>query len=635
MSAVSLRFDLGMTFTLLAFSVVNLLTAFSSQAQEARKLDLRFHHGQYSIEENFTRAGIYINAECNLPILTYADGTVVKVVREIADEDFKHVGFAVVIEHRDGRDGKPVYLAYFGLIRPPLVEEGRVLKGEVIGFTGDVASVKYNATGPNDRCGFHFEIRHFEGIRGLYYDGWGDIVGKGNWSSNPRFLAMWSDPEDWFKKTSPDEVWSEDDSAPIRSESLTDLMNDEAPRLAEIEAALAEAASKAGKTDTAASEPLGPPLTAAEVESLRRQVKACWNLGSGSEAARRITVVVGFQMEPTGKPKLNSIRLISASDGTDSAKGSAFEAARRAIIRCSRGGFDLPSEKYESWRYIEITFNSLIDIPAVETPAAKSVGDPSLTRNRVEFPNPEGKPLLSVILIDAGTEGLDNDILLTFTFPVTFALDPGRPGATADSKRLSRGGFEILALAPGDETASAAANPADVASALSKAFAAIPEAVGMIDRLGAGFQTEPDRVRDMIEALGSTGHGLITYDSDPDGTVTVARHGGVASGVIYRVLDHEREPGLVIRRYLDRAAKEARENGHAIVIGHTYPETVTALLSWALSSTSAGVALAPVSASLLGIDIDPAHRPEPLKVCTIKARKGANVIEIPIPCQED
>ena len=35
----------------------------------------------------------------------------------------------------------------------------------------------------------------------------------------------------------------------------------------------------------------------------------------------------------------------------------AFEAARRAIIRCGAQGFDLPREKYDHWRDIEMVFN--------------------------------------------------------------------------------------------------------------------------------------------------------------------------------------------------------------------------------------------------------------------------------------
>jgi polysaccharide deacetylase 2 family uncharacterized protein YibQ len=65
------------------------------------------------------------------------------------------------------------------------------------------------------------------------------------------------------------------------------------------------------------------------------------------------------------------------------------------------------------------------------------------------------------------------------------------------------------------------------------------------------------------------------------------------------VLDRERESGVVIKRYLDRAALKAGQVGRVVVIGHSYPETVTALFSWAMSDRPATVALAPVSAVLL------------------------------------
>lgn len=140
-------------------------------------------------------------------------------------------------------------------------------------------------------------------------------------------------------------------------------LGDKASQQAAIEAAMAEAVSEAGETASSSSipprpsaAPVGPPLTAAETEGLKLAVQACWNINPTSEAAR-ITVVVGFQMERTGKPLLSTIRLISASEGSEAAKLSAFDAARRAIIRCGANGYDLPDEKFEQWREIETTFN--------------------------------------------------------------------------------------------------------------------------------------------------------------------------------------------------------------------------------------------------------------------------------------
>jgi hypothetical protein len=62
-------------------------------------------------------------------------------------------------------------------------------------------------------------------------------------------------------------------------------------------------------------------------------------------------------MEPTGKPNNLSLRMLSFSGGSETAANSAYGAARSAIIRCGAEGFDLPAEKYDSWKEIEMTFD--------------------------------------------------------------------------------------------------------------------------------------------------------------------------------------------------------------------------------------------------------------------------------------
>ncbi len=103
--------------------------------------------------------------------------------------------------------------------------------------------------------------------------------------------------------------------------------------------------------------PTGPPLSAGDREALRVAVSACWNVGSLSSDALATTVVVGVKLTQDGKPDGGSIRLLSHSGGTADSAQDAFGAARRAIIRCGAPGFDLPVEKYDQWRDIEMTFN--------------------------------------------------------------------------------------------------------------------------------------------------------------------------------------------------------------------------------------------------------------------------------------
>lgn len=124
-----------------------------------------------------------------------------------------------------------------------------------------------------------------------------------------------------------------------------------------VAAALAEALSGEQTPSSAPSTPQGPPLTAGEKDALRVAVQSCWNVGSLSTDALNTTVVVNVAMSQDGKPVASSIRMTSSSGGSEQAALQAFEAARRAIIRCGARGFDLPVDKYSQWQDIEMTFN--------------------------------------------------------------------------------------------------------------------------------------------------------------------------------------------------------------------------------------------------------------------------------------
>lgn len=82
------------------------------------------------------------------------------------------------------------------------------------------------------------------------------------------------------------------------------------------------------------------------------------NEGMLDRALRTILgLVVAVSMEQDGRPKTATIRMISSTGGSAGAAKQAFEAARRAIIRCGAKGFDLPQEKYDHWRDIVMVFN--------------------------------------------------------------------------------------------------------------------------------------------------------------------------------------------------------------------------------------------------------------------------------------
>lgn len=119
-----------------------------------------------------------------------------------------------------------------------------------------------------------------------------------------------------------------------------------------VNAALAEALGE----PEASEEPTGPPLSAGETNALRLAVQNCWVVDVGSQAAN-VTVVVGMSMDLRGKVVPGSLRLVTSKGGEGAAVDTAFQAARRAVLRCQKEGYDLPDEKYEQWKEIEMTFN--------------------------------------------------------------------------------------------------------------------------------------------------------------------------------------------------------------------------------------------------------------------------------------
>ncbi len=137
-------------------------------------------------------------------------------------------------------------------------------------------------------------------------------------------------------------------STPAPESPSTTSSNTDADAVAAAVAAAAASAPASAVTD-------GPLMTGSEKESFRVAVNACWNVDPGAEWAR-VTVTVGFTLGQDGKVQ-GEPRLVSASGGTDAQANTAFQTARRAILRCQSTGYQLPADKYNEWKDVEITFD--------------------------------------------------------------------------------------------------------------------------------------------------------------------------------------------------------------------------------------------------------------------------------------
>lgn len=100
----------------------------------------------------------------------------------------------------------------------------------------------------------------------------------------------------------------------------------------------------------------GPPMSAGEKEGLRLAVQRCWNLPAGLRDAQELKVTLAAELTVTGDVISGSIRLVEPNPVPDARYQSAFDAGRRALLRCAPYS-NLPADKYGQWRNIEVVFN--------------------------------------------------------------------------------------------------------------------------------------------------------------------------------------------------------------------------------------------------------------------------------------
>ena len=98
------------------------------------------------------------------------------------------------------------------------------------------------------------------------------------------------------------------------------------------------------------------PLSGVEKEAFRNQVLPCWSVNIGSRASK-VTITVSMNMQPDGKVIASSMAMVGFEGGNASDAHVAFQAARRAVLRCQKDGYDLPKGKYQNWRNMVITFD--------------------------------------------------------------------------------------------------------------------------------------------------------------------------------------------------------------------------------------------------------------------------------------
>lgn len=211
------------------------------------------------------------------------------------------------------------------------------------------------------------------------------------------------------------------------------------------------------------------------------------------------------------------------------------------------------------------------------------------------FDNPGQKPLMAFVLFDTGEPDLDRTALAALPFPVTFVLDPAQAESALAASIYRSGGQEVAMLAtaiPQGATAS------DIEVTFGAHAIAMPEAVAVVVPETDGFQDNRPLATMVVPVVAGQGRGLLSWDRGLNAADQVARREGAHAATIFRRLDGKGEDVARMRQYLDRAAFKAAQEGRVVVAGTTAPDTVQALLEWAVEGRASSVALAPLSATL-------------------------------------
>ncbi|WP_386625951.1 divergent polysaccharide deacetylase family protein [Sulfitobacter geojensis] len=221
-----------------------------------------------------------------------------------------------------------------------------------------------------------------------------------------------------------------------------------------------------------------------------------------------------------------------------------------------------------------------------------------ITQYAQPFANAENKPLMSIILIDDGSDPTSGApgiaALRSFPYTLSFAVDSALPDAAERVALYREEGFEVLAMVDLPQGALAS----DVETTLGVTLSQMREVVGVLEGTREGVQSTREVADQVTAILAQSGHGLVTQDKGLNTMPKLARKEGVPADPVFRDFDSAGQTATVIRRFLDQAAFKAGQEGAVVMLGRLRPDTISALLLWGLQDRAGKVALAPISAVL-------------------------------------
>ena len=198
------------------------------------------------------------------------------------------------------------------------------------------------------------------------------------------------------------------------------------------------------------------------------------------------------------------------------------------------------------------------------------------------------QPAVAIIIDDLGYRLKDGYKAVNLPGRVACAVIPNSPHAKAMAEAAHGKGKEVLLHLPmqstdperrvGDEGITMETTRAGVGRVLSRALTTVPFAAGVNNHMGSLITRHPGHMTWLMQELNA--QDLFFVDSVTTGSsvaLSMALEQGVAATARDVFIDRENASEREIGAQLSRAFDLAQRQGHALVIGHPFPETMAVL----------------------------------------------------------
>ncbi|MDZ7868105.1 MAG: divergent polysaccharide deacetylase family protein [Rheinheimera sp.] len=216
-------------------------------------------------------------------------------------------------------------------------------------------------------------------------------------------------------------------------------------------------------------------------------------------------------------------------------------------------------------------------------------------------------PQVAIIIDDIGYQKVDPDII-RLPYPLTVAVMPFTPNGHEMTALAGQHGKEIMLHMPMEAVAQnhllgkgalrRPMNKQQVQQALHKALDSVPQAIGMNNHMGSLYTSLPEQMDWVMQVVAE--RQLYFIDSKTTGKSVVAalthKH-QVKSRSRDVFLDNDKSYKALDRQF-NQLIHLAKQHGHAVAIGHPYPETYRYLKKNLPRLAQQGIKVVPASALL-------------------------------------